>query len=305
MSGRPASSAGYRVHHLNCACIQRLSIHGRQLACHCLLIETPASGLVLVDTGLGTPDFVDPARRLGKMFTYIYANPRRDASYAAVNQIRAMGYKPEDVRHIVMTHMDLDHVGGLSDFPHATIHLHATELKAAMERRSFKAKHRYLPVMWAHNPTFETYSEEGEPWMGFEAIRALRGLPPDILLIPLFGHTLGHCGVAVRDQQGWLLHAGDAYFDPREVNGPRRQCAPLVGLFQACVQTRRGERLRNQARLRALTATHPEIRVFSAHNPFEYLEAIGRPDPVGLAHSGRPAPRASHAMGRVLGIAPR
>jgi len=305
MSDRAASSAGYRVHHLNCACIQRLSIHGRQLACHCLLIETPASGLVLVDTGLGTCDFVDPARRLGKMFTYVYANPRRDPSYAAVNQVRALGFRPEDVRHIVMTHMDLDHVGGLADFPHATVHLHATELKAATERRSFKARHRYLPVMWAHNPTFETYSEEGDPWMGFEAIRSLRGLPPDILLIPLFGHTLGHCGVAVRDQRGWLLHAGDAYFDPREVHGPRRRCAPLVGLFQACVQTRRGERLRNQARLRELTAAHPEIRVFSAHNPFEYLEAIGRPDPVGEAQSDRPGARPLRGAIRSLECAPR
>ncbi len=286
--------SGYRVHHLNCACIQRLTIHGRQLACHCLLVETPSSGLVLVDTGLGTPDLVDPAKRLGMMFTYLYAKPKRDPALAAVNQIRAMGLDPRDVRHIVMTHMDLDHVGGLSDFPNATVHLHHRELVAATERRSFKAKHRYLPVMWAHQPKFETYSEEGEPWMGFEAIRELRGLPPEILLVPLFGHTLGHCGVAVRDTRGWLLHAGDAYFDPREVNGPTRRCALKVGAFQAMVQTVRRERLHNQARLRRLTADHPEIRVFCAHNPFEYLEAIGKPDPVGIAHSGR-APLAGMA----------
>ena len=33
-----------RVHHLNCACIQRLSIDGKKLGCHVLLVETPASG---------------------------------------------------------------------------------------------------------------------------------------------------------------------------------------------------------------------------------------------------------------------
>lgn len=268
------SQHGVRVHHLNCACIQRLSIHGRQLACHCLLIETPSSGLVLVDTGLGTQDFVDPARRLGKMFTYIYANPKRAPEYAAVTQIRAMGFDPADVRHIVMTHMDLDHVGGLADFPHATVHLHSREWQAASERKTFKARHRYLPVMWAHNPRLETYSEEGEPWMGFSAIRALRGLPPEILLVPLFGHTLGHCGVAVQDNEGWLLHAGDAYFDPREVHGPKRKCAWKVGLFQAAVQTDRAQRLHNQARLRELTASRPDIRVFSAHNPWEFEASI-------------------------------
>lgn len=71
---------------------------------------------------------------------------------------------------------------------------------------------------------------------------------------------------------GWLLHAGDAYFDPREVKGERRQCAWKVGLFQALVQTDRALRLHNQARLRAFTAEHPEVEVFCAHNPWE-LEA--------------------------------
>ncbi len=289
-------ATGYRVHHLNCACIQRLTIHGRQLACHCLLIETPASGLVLVDTGLGTCDLVSPAKRLGFSFTYGYANPKRDPSLAAIVQIRKLGLDPADVRHIVMTHLDLDHVGGLVDFPAAKVHVHAFELDAAMRRRSFRDKHRYLPPMWAHGPHWQTYSEEGEPWFGFEAVRGLVGLPEEILLVPLFGHTLGHCGVAVRAHEGWLLHAGDAYFDPREVNGPERVCAWKVGAFQALVQTRRAQRLANQARLRAFTAAHPEVRVFCAHNPFEFLDAIGKPDPIGQRYSGRGPAMAAGAM---------
>lgn len=261
-----------KIHHLSCACIQGLSIHGRHLACHVLLIETPASGLVLVDTGLGTADYADLPSRLGREFVNIYARPKRDPALAAIAQIRAMGFRPEDVRHIVLTHMDLDHVGGLSDFPHASVHLHAAELSAAMMRGGFKARRRYRPLMWAHQPDFRRYAEEGEPWFGFEAVRGLEGLPPELLLVPLFGHTLGHCGVAVDSGNGWLLHAGDAYFDPREINGPKRRCAPMVALFQAIVTTNRAARFRNQARLRALTAAHPEIRVFCAHNPWE-LEA--------------------------------
>jgi len=275
------TASSLRVHHLACACIQGLSIHGRRLTCHCLLVETPASGLVLVDTGLGSPDLVDPARRLGLAFTYGYARPKRDPALAAVAQIRAMGFDPADVRHIVLTHLDLDHVGGLSDFPHAHVHVHALELKAAMERKTLKARHRYLPAMWAHQPRFESYAEEGERWFGFEAVRGLRGLPPEILLVPLFGHTLGHSGVAVASERGWMLHAGDAYFDPREIEGPKRRCAFMVGLFQALVQTNRRDRLHNQDRLRRLRATHPEIRIFSAHNPFELAAAAGIPAPRG------------------------
>jgi len=274
-----------RVHHLNCACIQGLSIHGRHLACHCLLVETPDSGLVLVDTGLGTADFENPARRLGMEFAYGYARPKRDAAMAAINQVRKLGFDPADVRHIVLTHMDLDHVGGLSDFPNAAVHLHHLELQAAMGRSSFKARRRYRPLMWQHGPRFVAYSHEGERWFGFEAVRGLQGLPPEILLVPLFGHTLGHCGVAVQDSEGWMLHAGDAYFDPREINGPTRQCAFMVGLFQAVVQTNRKLRLYNQDRLRSLRARHPEIKVFSAHNPFEIpyakLMSAGAAGPAG------------------------
>lgn len=34
----------------------------------------------------------------------------------------------------------------------------------------------------------------------------------DIYLVPLFGHTLGHCGVAIQNGERWLLHVGDAYY---------------------------------------------------------------------------------------------
>lgn len=265
-------TTGLRVHHLDCACIQGLAIRGRDLACHCLLIETPRSGLVLVDTGLGRQDLIDPAPRFGLEFSYGYARPKRDVRYAAIEQLRARGYAPTDVRHIVLTHMDLDHVGGLVDFPHAEVHLHAAELAAARARRGFKAKRRYRPAFWSHAPTFRSYDEQGEPWFGFEAVRKLAGLPEEILLIPLFGHTLGHCGVAVQGERGWLLHAGDAYFDPREIDGDRRRCALQVGIFQAIVQTDRRQRLANQARLRRLRRGHPEVDVFSAHNPWELAE---------------------------------
>src|SRR2546429_4224699 len=53
----------------------------------------------------------------------------------------------------------------------------------------------------------------GEPWFGFRAVRDLPGLPPEILVIPLPGHTRGHIGVAVDTGAGWLLHAGDAFYE--------------------------------------------------------------------------------------------
>ncbi len=224
---------------------------------------------VIVIGASNRQDLIDPAPRFGREFTYGYARPKRDIRYAAVEQLRALGHSPRDLRHIVLTHMDLDHVGGLVDFPDAEVHLHATELAAAKARRGFRAKRRYRPAFWAHDPTFRTYDETGEPWFGFGAVRKLAGLPEEILLVPLFGHTRGHCGVAVESDRGWMLHAGDAYFDPREIEGERRRCALQVGIFQALVQTNRRQRLDHQGRLRRLRREHPEIAIFSAHNPWE------------------------------------
>ena len=116
-------SGPLKVHHLNCAHITTMKLSGRRLACHVLLIETPDSGLVLVDTGLGSSDYAAITSRLGWSFAELYARPVVDPSLAAIEQIRARGLDPRDVRHVVQTHLDLDHVGGLSDFPWATVHV--------------------------------------------------------------------------------------------------------------------------------------------------------------------------------------
>jgi len=257
-----------RIHHMSCGTLHPKLMGGRHMICHCLLVETPASGLVLVDTGFGTEDLRDPVKRLGKAFASV-TNPERDVAHAARSRVEALGFKAEDVRHIVLTHMDLDHTGGLVDFPHATVHLHASEYAVAMARPDFASKNRYVPAMWAHDPKFEVYADTGSPWFGFEAVRDLRGLPPEILLVPLHGHSRGHSGVAVRGDDGWLLHAGDAYFDHGEVHARVRECPIPLRIFQTLVEVDRKARLTNQDRLRELVHNEASVTVISAHDPSE------------------------------------
>lgn len=279
-----------RIHHLNAASIRGMSILGQHLVCHVLLLETDASGLVLVDTGLGRQDYVDMSRRMGPDFARVYARPLIDPSLAAVAQITELGLDPRDVRHIVLTHLDPDHVGGLADFPAALVHVHATELAAAQRRDSFVSRRRYRPnVLFEHNPKWRTYRHGGDSWLGFEAVRGLDGLDDDIVLVPLFGHTEGHCGIAVDHGDRRLFHAGDAYFDAREIKLPTRTCGLGPELFQLAVTTERDERRANQNRLRALHAAHPEIDIFCAHSPFEYLDLVERSgaEPRGISPTRR------------------
>jgi glyoxylase-like metal-dependent hydrolase (beta-lactamase superfamily II) len=136
-----------------------------------------------------------------------------------------------------------------------------------MLRTSARERSRYREAHFRHWPDFELYRERGARWLGFEAVDQLRGLPPEILLVPLFGHTRGHAGVAVKADEGWLLHAGDAYFHHVEMldghHAPR-----LLALFQRVDDMDHRARVENQRRLRAL-ARSGEARVFCAHDPHE------------------------------------
>ena len=92
-----------------------------RLVCHCLLIETDR-GLVLIDTGLGLKDTRQPYPRLSRFYVNLL-NIQLDPEETAFRQIQRLGFRPEDVRHIVLTHLDFDHAGGLEDFPLATVHV--------------------------------------------------------------------------------------------------------------------------------------------------------------------------------------
>jgi glyoxylase-like metal-dependent hydrolase (beta-lactamase superfamily II) len=239
-----------------------------RLVCHCLLIETDAHGLVLVDTGLGLGDVRQPVPRLSRFFVAMMRLPLKEEE-TAVRQVERLGFAAGDVRHIVITHLDFDHAGGLEDFPAATVHVLASELEAARRPTGFIGRNRYRAAQWDAITRWQLYrSATGDGWFGFGCVRDLPGLPPEILLIPLIGHTWGHSGVAVREQGGrWLLHAGDAYFHADEMDPADPRCPPGLRGYQLMMEVDRRARLANQARLRDLVRSHgSQVSVFSAHD---------------------------------------
>jgi glyoxylase-like metal-dependent hydrolase (beta-lactamase superfamily II) len=269
-----------KVHHFDAGTMCPLSAklingHGglfepARMVCHCWLIESD-DGLILVDTGIGTRDLDDVRGRLGPMFQYV-VRPRMTPEQTALGRVVELGFDPADVRHIIPTHLDPDHAGGLPDFPDAVVHVFAAEHQAAIDRPTIPERIRYRPPHFAHGPRWDLRSEQGERWFGFDGVRAIDRLE-EILLIPLLGHSRGHCGVAVRSEQGWLLHAGDAYFHHAELHDPP-SCTPGLRLFQRAVALDNGLRLANQARLRELVRDHgDEVRVHCAHCPTEFDRA--------------------------------
>jgi glyoxylase-like metal-dependent hydrolase (beta-lactamase superfamily II) len=261
-----------RVHHLNCGTMCPLGskqMGGRlgpaELVAHCLLIEAGAE-LILVDTGYGTGDIANP-KRLGRPFLAMMRPRFRDED-TAIAQVRALGFDPADVRHVIATHLDLDHAGGLGDFPDAQVHLYRSELEAATHP-SLRERARYIKKQLGPQTKWAPHDVSGERWFGFESVRPLESTGEDIALVPLVGHSRGHTGVAVRDDRGWMLHCGDAYFDTHEMETPPKGAAGLE-IFQKLVQFSGSDRHHNQDRLRELAAAHgDEVRLFCSHDPRE------------------------------------
>ena len=197
---------------------------GTQSISYCLLAEYK-DGLVLIDTGFGIQDYENPTWFI-RLFI-LSLDMLRSFDETAAYQIEKLGYIRNDVKHIVMTHLHSDHSGGLRDFPNAQVHVHAKEYEAIHHPKGIKEKF-YDHAHWAHLPTWVIHEkEEEEDWFGFRNIRVLEISPLDIRLIPLHGHTRGHCGVAIKTSSGWLFHCGDATYPFYHDNKPIGPIKPL------------------------------------------------------------------------------
>ena len=244
-----------QIHLLNCASMRPFFPPVRAATC-CLLIETN-EGLALVDTGFGIADITSPTKTM-RRFQALMRSPR-DPEETAWHQVRRLGYSPDDVRHIFLTHLHLDHSGGLPDFPTASVHIFRPELEASLRPRGL-LRWIYPHEHWAHGPRWVVYdAPRPGAWFGFDAIETVAGLDPEMRIIPLVGHAPGHCGVAVRTDKGWLMHCGDALpFGGLASSPPEAISRLLIGP--------------HVPRLRALALEQGErIRLLPAHIPLQML----------------------------------
>lgn len=250
------------IHHINCGWLQPLP--NLRVPCHCLLLEDRGT-LTLVDAGIGLLDGQRPLERIGQQLIDS-AGFRFAEADTAVRQVQRLGFRPADVAHILLTHGDPDHAGGLADFPTAQVHL-SVEEKAAIGAGDW----RYRSPQFDHRPWWHEHARSERRWFGLEARPLPLGFESEVLLIPLFGHTRGHCGVAIQQGDRWTFHVGDAYYLRVELSTDDHPVSQLTAQRAADDPLRRA----SLEQLRRLAREHgTEVELFGYHDLTEFPPGV-------------------------------
>lgn len=100
---------------------------------HSFLIQCEA-GNILFDTGC------DPMALQGIWPDWLNINPfKMNETQHIVNQVERTGIKKEEVDYIIMSHLHMDHAGGLYLFPNTPTYVHEDELECVLYNYSTKA----------------------------------------------------------------------------------------------------------------------------------------------------------------------
>jgi glyoxylase-like metal-dependent hydrolase (beta-lactamase superfamily II) len=207
-------------------------------------IEHP-EGVIVVDTGAAAH-----LKSLPRWHPYFQLSVRFDIEpeQEVGPQLRSRGIGARDVKTVVLTHMHIDHDGGLAHFPHSRIVVSGDELARTSGIRG--AILGYLPNRWP-----KWFDPQPLAWQPTACGPFMRSAPltaaGDVVAIPTPGHTPSHLSVIVRDGDEQIMFAGDAsYLDSTMLNGTVDGVSP------------------NEAEA---TATLAAIRTLCAQRPTIYL----------------------------------
>lgn len=162
----------------------------------CFLVHGP-SGIVMVDTGVGpSPDSAEVVT--GRM-------PRL---------LDAIGVRPDEVDHVLHTHLHFDHIGGDAHpsggafFPNARLYVHRAELDYWLNLQG--------PPGDRIRSYFGPFVDEGR----VESVEGDREIVQGIAMSETFGHTPGHMSVEIVSGSTRAVIAGDVTHHPIQASHP-------------------------------------------------------------------------------------
>jgi glyoxylase-like metal-dependent hydrolase (beta-lactamase superfamily II) len=183
------------------------------------LVEHPAAGPIVIDTGLSPTFAEDPRRDIGRLMTAagLAKTITTDPSQTVPEQLRARGVDPADVRLVAMTHLHFDHASGISQFPDATFAVSEREWEAATGRAG--VLHGYVGGHFDHPFDFRTLDFDGPAAAPYSTFGHAIDLLGDGSLRAVYtpGHTHGHMSFVLRTAEREVLVVGDAAYTRRTI----------------------------------------------------------------------------------------
>lgn len=156
-------------------------------------------GLIAIDTGLG------PTPKVPRVQRRVVPVPVSHSASDLPAQMRDAGLDPADVRTVLLTHLDWDHIGGAGHFPNAEVLVHRPDLEFARTRMG---RLRFHPELWPAGLRPEAYDLDPTAFGPFPASRRL-GLRDHLVVVGLPGHSPGQIGVVVETGHRRLFLAAD------------------------------------------------------------------------------------------------
>ena len=229
------------------------------------LMRHPVEGAVLFDTGYSTRFFSAAAGfpyALYRLGTPLFMTAEEDPG----KRVKECGVDPGDVRMIIISHFDPDHVGGLHDFPNAQVVCSWRAWLQARGKTGFAAlKARVLPGLIPADlaARLTLLPDLSGPPIGPFSRSLDLFQDGSIRLVELPGHAPGMLGAFVaREGEGPLFLCADACWSmaPIEAGTPRK------GVHRFIAHDR-GAQYETYAALMRLRQEMPEVTIVPAHCP--------------------------------------
>lgn len=176
----------------------------------CGLLRHPTRGWILFDTGYS--DHFTAATQPFPERLYRWTTPfTLPPEETLVAQLQRRGIAPQDIAHVVISHLHGDHIAGLRDFPAAGLMTMRDEVEAMDQRTRFgNLRHGTLPallpadfrqrVRYAEDAPAVALPPELKPFEhGFDLFG-----DGSLLAVHLPGHSRGQIGIVFRQQNDRL-----------------------------------------------------------------------------------------------------
>jgi len=200
-----------------------------------------SEGVIVVDTGQGA-HLLESGKSLHPYVRWEVAF-RIEPEQEIGPQLRALGVGPRDVKRVVLTHLHMDHDGGLAHFPNSEILVASGELKIAS---GLAGRMRgYLPHRWPSWFDPAPLQLEPSPFGPFAQSRRLTEAG-DVVAVATPGHTADHLSIVADDGDTAYFLAGDTSYDEKlmlagkldGVSADERVCSATLDAIRNFVQSR-------------------------------------------------------------------